>query len=118
MKMLFYSSDDSEVERVAKEFGAAGIPCEVRKGPPLKSKTASSPHAELWILNDRDCHRAFMLCVHLGAGFAKRASRRPTFDGTELEPFFPPERELGDEPGDDPEDDDVPGGPLKRQANG
>ena len=115
--MLFYSSDDSEVERVAKEFDAAGIPCEVRKGPSPKGKANPAAHAELWIRNDRDCHRAFMLCVHLGAGFAKRATRRPTFDGTELEPLFPspaPEGEV-EEP---PEETGVSEAPYKRQANG
>src|SRR5208282_2664900 len=117
MKMLFYSSDDSEVERVAKEFGTAGIPCEVRKGPSLNSKSPSAPHAELWIHNDRDCHRAFMLCVHLGVGFAKRAARRPTFDGTELEPLFPGFPEQDDEIGEPPEDDKLPKPRFKQQAN-
>ena len=75
--MLFYSSDSSEVDRVSKEFVNAGIPCEVRKGPAPSGKTPHPGQAELWIRNDRDCHRAFMLCVHLGVGFAKRAARRP-----------------------------------------
>ncbi len=69
MKMLFFSSDDTEVEQVSREFSHAGIPCEIRNtfiqnGPPRE--------AELWIRNDRDCHRAFMLCVQLGIGFARR----------------------------------------------
>ena len=89
MKMLFFSSDVSEVERVGDEFVRAGIPCEIRKGPALNGKVHRPPQAELWIRNDRDCHRAFMLCVHLGVGFAKRAARRPLFDHSELDP--PPE---------------------------
>jgi len=81
MKMLFYSSDSSEVERVKTEFKAAGIPCEVRKGTQPKA----SPHAELWIRNDQDCHRAFMLCVHLGLGFSRRSGRPASLDDHELE---------------------------------
>jgi diadenosine tetraphosphatase ApaH/serine/threonine PP2A family protein phosphatase len=70
MKMLFYSSDHAEVERVSREFALAGITCEVRHFPSRKGKPV--PDAELWIRNDRDCHRAFMLCVRLGIGFARR----------------------------------------------
>jgi hypothetical protein len=81
MKMLFFSSDNLEVERVHKEFVAAGIACEVRNGHPR-----ASAHTELWIRNDRDCHRAFMLCVHLGLGFSKRTSKAVAFDSSELEP--------------------------------
>jgi hypothetical protein len=69
MKMLFFSSDDSEVEQVSHEFVQAGIPCEVRKAT---QRNGHLPDAELWIRNDRDCHRAFMLCVQLGIGFARR----------------------------------------------
>ena len=67
--MLFFSADDAEVKQVSREFTQAGIPCEVRN-----SKTANghTPEIELWIRNDRDCHRAFMLCVQLGIGFAHR----------------------------------------------
>ncbi len=85
MKMLFYSSDSSEVDRVSKEFVNAGITCEVRKGPALNGRATHPSQAELWIRNDRDCHRAFMLCVQLGVGFAKRAPRKLMFDGSELE---------------------------------
>lgn len=102
MKMLFFSSDASEVERVGDEFVRAGIPCEIREGPALNGKAHRPPQAELWIRNDRDCHRAFMLCVHLGVGFAKRAARRPMFDNSDLEPpveeSLPPEEQDGDKP--------------------
>src|SRR5205807_3976221 len=66
MKMLFFSSDPSEVQSVAKAFDDADIPCEVRKGV---RGIRSCPHPremELWIRNDKDCHRALMLCVQLG----------------------------------------------------
>jgi hypothetical protein len=69
MKMLFFSADKSEVEHVSQEFAQAGIPSEVRNG---SAKCSASPEVELWIKNDRDCHRAFALCVQLGIGFAKR----------------------------------------------
>jgi hypothetical protein len=69
MKMLFFSSDDSEVQQVSREFIHAGIPCEIRSGHLPSDRPAE---AELWIQNDRDCHRALMLCVQLGIGFARR----------------------------------------------
>lgn len=69
MKMLFFSADGQEVQQVSRQFVEAGIPCEVRKG---KAINGHCPEAELWIRNDRDCHRAFMLCVQLGIGFARR----------------------------------------------
>lgn len=71
MKMLFFSSDNTEVEQVSREFSHAGIPCEIRKGSTLNG-SAEVGEAELWIHNDRDCHRAFMLCVQLNIGFAHR----------------------------------------------
>jgi hypothetical protein len=69
MKMLFFSSDSAEVRQVSDEFRQAGIRCEIRKGGNVKGVL---PEAELWIHDDRDCHRAFMLCVQLGIGFARR----------------------------------------------
>ena len=72
MKMLFFSSDDTEVQNVSREFAEAGIPCEIRNTPCAKGIPPSPTHAELWIRDDRDCHRALMLCVRLGLGFAKK----------------------------------------------
>ena len=77
MKMLFFSADGTEVEQVSREFTHAGIPCEVRHG---RRKNGSVPDVELWIRNDADCHRAFLLCVRLGIGFARRPAEQ-----TELE---------------------------------
>ena len=71
MKMLFFSADDLEVDQVSRELLHAGIPCEVRGGSPAGN---GSPERELWVQDDRDCHRAFMVCVELGIGFAKRPS--------------------------------------------
>jgi hypothetical protein len=77
MKMLFYSADGAEVRQVSREFTQAGIPCEVRNG---KAVNGHAVEAELWIRNDRDCHRAFMLCVQLGIGFAHRPPETAEFD--------------------------------------
>jgi len=69
MKMLFFSADGSEVDQVSHEFTQAGIACEVRHG---RRRNGATPDVELWIRNDADCHRAFLLCVRLGIGFARR----------------------------------------------
>jgi len=78
MKLLFYSSDDREVTHVQEEFTQAGIPCEVRHAE-LKI-LHEPPCSELWIRNDRDCHRALMLCVQLGVGFARRSQKKSFID--------------------------------------
>jgi hypothetical protein len=71
--MLFFSADEKEVQKVGDSFREAGIICEVRHAPsPKHAKHHYSPEAELWIRDDRDCHRAFMLCVQKNLGFAKR----------------------------------------------
>jgi hypothetical protein len=77
MKMLFFSADDAEVKQVSREFAQAGIPCEVRNGKALNGHVRET---ELWIRNDRDCNRAFMLCVQLGIGFAHRPPESDEFD--------------------------------------
>ena len=75
MKLLYFSPDGSEVEEVGKEFTDAGIPCEVRSNV-IPEAPQDSSCAELWIHNDNDCHRAFMLCVQLGVGFASRGNNK------------------------------------------
>ena len=75
MKMLFFSTDSSEVQLVSSEFVHAGIPCEVREGPPQKNGSPQPPHTEVWIRNDRDCHKALLLCAQLGIGFCRRPAR-------------------------------------------
>ena len=77
MKMLFFSDDGSEVEQVGQELKHAGIPCDIRGG--LVSH-GSVPETELWVENDLDCPRGFMLCVQLGIGFAKRTIERVEAD--------------------------------------
>jgi hypothetical protein len=77
MKLLYFSSDASEVKGVSQEFTHAGIPCEIRNGHVPRGR---SPEAEVWIRDDRDCHRAYLLCVQLGIGFAKRATAAAEID--------------------------------------
>ena len=72
MKLLYYSPDDLEIEEVSKQFANAGIPCVVRHSAICRDEDLDHACAELWIRNDRDSHKAMLLCVQLGVGFAKR----------------------------------------------
>jgi len=71
MKLLYYSPDDVEIAEVSKQFASAGIACLVRHSRVCRGEPEAGC-AELWIRNDRDSHKAMMLCVQLGVGFAKR----------------------------------------------
>jgi hypothetical protein len=88
MKMLFFSADGTEVEKVGKEFAQAGIACEVRTSPHPKKPSPRPGDTELWIRDDRDCHRALMLCAELGIGFSKRPARNPETDEADPGPPF------------------------------
>jgi hypothetical protein len=79
MKMVFFSAEYSEIEPLKAEFMQAGIPCEIRHGPQAEPALPQGSCAELWILNDHDFHRALLLCVELGAGFARRPPQKPEF---------------------------------------
>jgi hypothetical protein len=72
MKLLYYSPDDLEIAEVSKQFTNAGIPCVVRHSAVCRGEEPNHACAELWIRNDKDTHKAMMLCVQLGVGFAKR----------------------------------------------
>jgi hypothetical protein len=72
MKLLYYSPDDLEIAEVSKQFAQAGIPCVVRHSAVCRGEETNHTCAELWIRNDKDTHKAMMLCVQLGVGFAKR----------------------------------------------
>ena len=72
MKLLYYSPDDLEIAEVSKQFAQAGIPCVVRHSAICRGEEPNHACAELWIRNDKDTHKAMMLCVQLGVGFAKR----------------------------------------------
>jgi hypothetical protein len=82
MKLLYFSSEQAEVELVHKECLQAGIECEVRANSADKAETKKSSDTELWLKNDRDTHKALMLCVQLGVGFGKPAAR-PQVDAEE-----------------------------------
>jgi hypothetical protein len=76
MKMLFFSSDWTEVELVRNEFIEAKIPCEVRITGPARNMPANAIDAQLWIRNEQDSYRALLLCVERGIGFGKPAPSR------------------------------------------
>jgi hypothetical protein len=72
MKMVFFSADRLEVQRLRKELADAGIACEVRKEIVVEGEAMTLAEEELWIHNDADSHRAFLACVERNAGFARR----------------------------------------------
>ena len=71
MKLVFFSGERREVERVGQELATAGIPCEVRGCMVWERTNRNPPGAELWILNDSDCSMAFLVCVRAGVGLGK-----------------------------------------------
>jgi hypothetical protein len=85
MKLLYFSSEQTEIELVHKECLQAGIDCELRANSTAETETKKSCDTELWIKNDQDTHKALMLCVQLGVGFGKPAARPQT------DPDGPPE---------------------------
>jgi hypothetical protein len=70
--MVFFSNDRLEVQRVSQELVTANIRCEVREGLVARDALPNLPAPQLWIQEDGDLHRAFMLCVERSIGFAKR----------------------------------------------
>ena len=66
MRLLFSSSDITDIGRVGREFIAAGIPCGVRYDPPSEGARPAPAHAELWVQNEDDFHRAVLLYLRLG----------------------------------------------------
>ncbi len=61
MKMLFSSTDPSEVKLVRKKLFRAGISCEVRKNPLAQGVFGVPAYPELWIKNESDIVKALML---------------------------------------------------------
>ena len=72
MKLMFFSSERAEVERLRKELAGAGIGCEVRESGVAEGIFANPAEVGLWLQNEQDYYWASMLCVRLGLGFAKR----------------------------------------------
>jgi hypothetical protein len=54
VKLLFFSSDWTEVELVRKAFVDAKIPCEVRIDDLTKKTPPNALDAQLWIQNEQD----------------------------------------------------------------
>ena len=77
MKLLFFSSDRSEVELVWSALLGAGIRSEVRRGLVAKCVRADEVGAELWIDKDRDYYDASLLCARLGVGFWRHPLKPP-----------------------------------------
>src|SRR5713226_5636425 len=77
MKLLFFSSDRSEVELVWSALLGAGIQCEFRSGLVEKRVPPNAVGAELWIDKDRDYYAASMLCAQLGVGGWRHPLNRP-----------------------------------------
>jgi hypothetical protein len=80
VKIVFFSSDRLEVERVSMVLAASGIACEVREGVVLENDISHPPEAEVWIKRDTELSRAFMICVKENIGFAKRETMSQDFD--------------------------------------
>ena len=63
MKLLFSSSDNTQLERVSRRLAAAGIACHVQK----ESVEAGTEHLEsypgLWVKNDGDYRMACVIFV-------------------------------------------------------
>ncbi len=78
--MLFFSSEESEVELVRRELAEAGLPCEIRRSPVTESPPGPAPSSELWIQEDKDCHKALVVCVERGIGFSKRTAQPGNVD--------------------------------------
>jgi len=76
MRLIFFSSERAEVELVHEQLTAAGIACEIHQGCGLLGDGApADSESEAWIMNEEDSHRALMLCVQFGVGFAKRVQK-------------------------------------------
>ena len=78
--MIFFSANSAEVQQLGKALSDAGVPCEVRKEVIVEGAPVKLPEAELWVQNNNDSHRAFLLCVERNVGFARREIRGFAFD--------------------------------------
>jgi hypothetical protein len=58
MKMLFSTTDRSEIKEVRKKLSEAGIPCRVRRNPIARNIFGIPPSPELWIQKEGDILKA------------------------------------------------------------
>ena len=77
MKLVFFSRDGLEVERVVHELARAGIACETRHGLDAQHALPNVADTELWLLNDIDSSSAFLVCVQSGVGFGRPKTGTP-----------------------------------------
>lgn len=61
MKMLFSTTDRSEIRQVKKKLFDAGIPCKVRRNPVAQGVFGIPAIPELWIRDEADILRALRL---------------------------------------------------------
>ncbi len=80
MKMVFFSSDRLEVERLKQQLAQEGIACERHDGLRCDEGFVPFREAELWVQNDVDAYRALMLCVERETGFSTRAPKPLTVE--------------------------------------
>jgi hypothetical protein len=88
MKMLFSSSDITEIGRVGREFAEAGILCGVRYDPPREGASPAPAHAELWVQNQNDFYRAVVLYLRVAGELEARTPGAATraLAGTAIHP--------------------------------
>ena len=61
MRMLFSSTDDSEIRHVRKKLSNAGIHCRVYRNPAAGDVFGAPACPELWVPNDADILKALKL---------------------------------------------------------
>jgi hypothetical protein len=77
MRLLFSSSDITNIGRVGRQFIEAGIPCGVRYDPPGEGACPAPAHAELWVQNESDFYRAIVLYLRRGGSSQGRIPDLP-----------------------------------------
>ena len=61
MKMLFSSTDPTEIRQVRKKLSNAGIRCKLRQNPVARDIFGAPACPELWVRNDGDILKALRL---------------------------------------------------------
>jgi hypothetical protein len=61
MKMLFSSSDRTEIKRIRKKLFEAGISCQLRHNPVAQGLFGIPSTPEIWIQKDSDILKALRL---------------------------------------------------------
>jgi hypothetical protein len=61
MKMLFSSTDPTEIRQVRKKLSNAGIRCRLRQNPSAPDVFGVQTCPELWVRNDHDILKALRL---------------------------------------------------------